>query len=243
MQIGPTALRGGRRARRARSRGGTPGTAPGPRRVRAPPPAPGTWGTTKSSGPQGRALNRLSGLLSLDPGYTVSSPLALQRDALTVQASRQDHPAEQVAQAIGRRADVGVAGRRAVGREQAERLRAGPVRGRLVPGRPRLKLLATDAERIGDGPAARLPAMVPSAYLRVFQPLDAFDAEEQAHWERYLLQGARSPRSVPGTGTASRATASVVIMPAATASTPTFASWRGGRREPPGACGCVCWPG
>jgi hypothetical protein len=35
--------------------------------------------------------------------------------------------------------------------------------------------------------------MVPSAYLRVFQPIDAFDAEERAHWERYLLHGARSP--------------------------------------------------
>src|SRR5215207_5038533 len=40
---------------------------------------------------------------------------------------------------------------------------------------------------------ARLPDMVPSAYLRVFQPLDAFVAEEQAHWERYLLHGSRSP--------------------------------------------------
>ena len=39
----------------------------------------------------------------------------------------------------------------------------------------------------------RLPDMVPSAFLRVFQPLDAFDAEEQAHWERYLLTGTRSP--------------------------------------------------
>ena len=40
---------------------------------------------------------------------------------------------------------------------------------------------------------ARLRDMVPSAFLRVFQPLDAFDAEEQAHWERYLLYGTRSP--------------------------------------------------
>ncbi len=32
--------------------------------------------------------------------------------------------------------------------------------------------------------------MVPSAYLRVFQPLDAFEREEQAHWERYLVEGA-----------------------------------------------------
>ena len=31
--------------------------------------------------------------------------------------------------------------------------------------------------------------MVPSAYLRIFQPLDAFEREEQLHWERYLLEG------------------------------------------------------
>jgi hypothetical protein len=29
--------------------------------------------------------------------------------------------------------------------------------------------------------------MVPSAYLRVFQPLDGFERDEQLHWERYLL--------------------------------------------------------
>lgn len=29
--------------------------------------------------------------------------------------------------------------------------------------------------------------MVPSAYLRVFQPLDAFERDEQLHWERYLV--------------------------------------------------------
>ena len=39
----------------------------------------------------------------------------------------------------------------------------------------------------------RLRAMVPSAYLRVFQPLDAFDREEQAAWERYLVEHARLP--------------------------------------------------
>ena len=42
---------------------------------------------------------------------------------------------------------------------------------------------------------ARLPEMVPSAYLRVFQPLDAFEGEEQLRWERYLV----SNRWVPGT--------------------------------------------
>lgn len=37
--------------------------------------------------------------------------------------------------------------------------------------------------------------MVPAAELRVYQPLEAFDAEEQARWERHILAGApRSPR-------------------------------------------------
>jgi hypothetical protein len=37
---------------------------------------------------------------------------------------------------------------------------------------------------------ARLRDVVPSAYLRVFQPLDGFERQEQAHWERYLVEGA-----------------------------------------------------
>jgi hypothetical protein len=40
--------------------------------------------------------------------------------------------------------------------------------------------------------------MVPSAYLRVYQPLDAFERSEQLHWERFLLHGpevlSRRPR-------------------------------------------------
>jgi hypothetical protein len=37
--------------------------------------------------------------------------------------------------------------------------------------------------------------MVPSAFLRVFQPLDGFERGEQLHWERYLLHhGARPLR-------------------------------------------------
>jgi hypothetical protein len=38
--------------------------------------------------------------------------------------------------------------------------------------------------------------MVPSALLRVYQPLDAFERSEQLHWERFLLHGpeARSLR-------------------------------------------------
>ena len=38
--------------------------------------------------------------------------------------------------------------------------------------------------------------MVPCAYLRVYQPLDAFPADEQAKWERYILEGQR-PRPRP----------------------------------------------
>ena len=35
--------------------------------------------------------------------------------------------------------------------------------------------------------------MVPSAELRVYQPLEAFPAQEQAEWERYILAGAPHP--------------------------------------------------
>jgi hypothetical protein len=40
--------------------------------------------------------------------------------------------------------------------------------------------------------------MVPAAELRVFQPLEAFSADEQANWERYILAGGliRPPRPV-----------------------------------------------
>ena len=41
-------------------------------------------------------------------------------------------------------------------------------------------------------PHARLADVVPSAWLRIFQPLDAFGAEERAHWERYLAARVRS---------------------------------------------------
>jgi len=38
--------------------------------------------------------------------------------------------------------------------------------------------------------------MVPSAFLRVYQPLDAFERSERLHWERFLL-GAPAPGSLP----------------------------------------------
>jgi hypothetical protein len=40
---------------------------------------------------------------------------------------------------------------------------------------------------------ARLRDVVPSAFLRVFQPLDAFDHDEQLRWERYLLTHTKVP--------------------------------------------------
>jgi hypothetical protein len=51
--------------------------------------------------------------------------------------------------------------------------------------------------------------MVPSAELRVFQPLEAFPPEEQRHWERYILGGGmvipprpiyRQQTTAPGAG-------------------------------------------
>jgi len=39
------------------------------------------------------------------------------------------------------------------------------------------------------------PHVAPTAYLRVFQPLDGFQPDERAHWERYILGGGK-PRSL-----------------------------------------------
>lgn len=39
--------------------------------------------------------------------------------------------------------------------------------------------------------------MVPCAYLRVFQPLEAFPPVEQAHWERYIVEGGPSQPARP----------------------------------------------
>lgn len=45
--------------------------------------------------------------------------------------------------------------------------------------------------------ADRLRDMVPSATLRVYQPIDAFERDEQVHWERYLVEGSRAPAVRP----------------------------------------------
>ena len=39
--------------------------------------------------------------------------------------------------------------------------------------------------------------MIPSAYLRVFRPLDTFPEAERARWERYFLDGGAPPRLHP----------------------------------------------
>ncbi len=39
--------------------------------------------------------------------------------------------------------------------------------------------------------------MFPCAYLRVFQPLEAFPRDERAHWERYIVGGGRTRPARP----------------------------------------------
>ena len=44
---------------------------------------------------------------------------------------------------------------------------------------------------------ARLRDVVPTASLRVYQPVEAFERDEQLHWERYLVEGNRAPTFRP----------------------------------------------
>lgn len=44
------------------------------------------------------------------------------------------------------------------------------------------------AHRLREAPGT-LGGVVPCAYLRVYQPLDAFPSEERSLWERYILEG------------------------------------------------------
>src|SRR6266566_862179 len=69
--------------------------------------------------PQGERAPDLRRLLSLEPGVDGQLALALERDALAVQAAGEDHPAQQLSELLGREPDVGVADRGAVGREDA----------------------------------------------------------------------------------------------------------------------------
>jgi hypothetical protein len=38
--------------------------------------------------------------------------------------------------------------------------------------------------------------VIPTAYLRVFQPLDAFESDEREHWERYLVERSGAPSDI-----------------------------------------------
>jgi hypothetical protein len=60
--------------------------------------------------------------------------LALQGDAFTVEAPRNDHPAQELSELRGLEADHRIAHRRAVGSDDAPRLGANPERGRLILG-------------------------------------------------------------------------------------------------------------
>ena len=103
-------------------------------------------GKTKSSVPSAKARADLRGLLALERRVDGQLALALQRDALPVEPPGQDHPAQQLAELLRLQADVGVADRGAVGRDEAERLGPAPL-GSFVA---RFSSNAGDAESIGD---------------------------------------------------------------------------------------------
>ena len=97
-------------------------------------------------GPQGERRADLGGLLALERGIDGQLALALQRHAFAVQPAGEHHPAQQLSQFGGVQADVGIADRGAVGRDEAERLAPAPgiVRGQGFSSN------AGNAESIGD---------------------------------------------------------------------------------------------
>ena len=104
-------------------------------------------GKTKSSVPSANAEPDLRGLLAFERGIDGQLALALQRHALPVQPSGEDHPAQQLSElGSGLQADLRVADRGAVGGDEAERLASAPwiVRGQ------RFSSNAGNAESIGD---------------------------------------------------------------------------------------------
>ena len=97
-------------------------------------------------GPQGERRADLGGLLTLERRIDGELALPLERHALAVQATREHHPAQQLSKVAGRQADVGVADRRAVGCDEAERLASAPG----IDRGQRFSSNAGDAESIGD---------------------------------------------------------------------------------------------
>ena len=80
--------------------------------------------------------------------------------------------------------------------------------------------------------------MVPSAYLRVFQPLDGFEREEQLHWERWLVTD-RKRQGTPRFADRNTETGVGILAPAA-ARPPTSACSTVARSSRPIACACGC---
>ncbi len=76
--------------------------------------------------------SELRGLLPLEAGVDGQLALALQGDALTIQPTGEHHPAKESPEVLGAEADVGITDGCAVGSQDALRLGAGPVHGRLV---------------------------------------------------------------------------------------------------------------
>ena len=97
-------------------------------------------------GPEREGRANLRGLLAFERWVDGQLALALQRHALPVQPSGQDHPAQQLSELLRLKADLRVADRGAVGGDEAERLGSAPwiVRGQ------RFSSNAGDAESIGD---------------------------------------------------------------------------------------------
>ena len=75
---------------------------------------------------QSEGRSDLGGLLAFEGGVDGQLALALQGHAFAIQATGEDHPAQQLSQLVERETDIGVADGRAVGRDEAERLAAAP---------------------------------------------------------------------------------------------------------------------
>ena len=78
---------------------------------------------------QGECAPDLRRLLSFEPGVDGQFALALEGDALAVQAPGENHPPQQLPELLRRQPDVGVADRGPVGREDAHGLGPGPMLG------------------------------------------------------------------------------------------------------------------
>ena len=96
-------------------------------------------------GAEGERRPDLGGLLALERRIDRQLALPLERHALAIEEPRAEKVSEQLAQLVGVEAHVRIADGRAVGRQDADRFRAGPVRGRI-----HLHSRVEDAESIGD---------------------------------------------------------------------------------------------